>query len=483
MTEFDGKSRESFAQQIFIDRFRAFRVLFDTLIELEKSGDKEVYRILCNNICRLCNAKFAGIYSYEENDGSLRLEALASSEKENIPFTSINVKPLPELEIEKLCNKKILKCDSKKCDLLAVLVKKMSLDTDIRKLRNWYQIACVAENKLVAVTVVLLEYDRRLKLKDIIDTFMHMAGVIIQRNNAINDLKQSHKKLEQLNSKIKRHQAMLVQQEQLASIGQLAAGVAHEINNPVGFIKSNLGTINDYVDIMKTLIFKYQAYKSAAEKENIVQRQILADEIDEMCEREDIEFIIEDLGQAIFESKDGTKRVRDIVLNLKSFARLNDQNLKEQNLNDGIEATLKLAWNELKYKCEIKKDLGELPLINCNLNELNQVFMNLLMNAVQSIENRGVIEISSRKVGDKVILKFSDNGCGIGPENLTNIFKPFFTTKEVGKGTGLGLSISHGIINSHGGSLGVKSKVGEGTTFTIELPVDHAECCASKQPN
>lgn len=297
-------------------------------------------------------------------------------------------------------------------------------------------------------------------------------AAIIKHKQAEEALHRSNEELLSMNERISSQQSQLVQSEKMASIGQLAAGVAHEINNPVGFVMSNIGTVAEYVAIIKKLIEEYDSLDTALKEGDTEKQTACRDRITQIREREDIAFVLEDIGQALSESSDGTKRVRDIVQNLKSFARLDVGERKEANINDGIEATLKIIWNELKYKCKIRKDLGSIPNIQCCPGELNQVFMNLLINAAHAIPEHGDITIRTRTTDTDIIVEISDTGSGIPPENIPKLFDPFFTTKEAGKGTGLGLSISHGIIQKHNGTIAVESEVGKGTTFTVRLPIN-----------
>ena len=291
------------------------------------------------------------------------------------------------------------------------------------------------------------------------------------RRKAENDLVISRANLEALNKKLKANQNQLIQSEKMASIGQLAAGVAHEINNPVGFITSNLGTLSEYITLFKNLIDLYDELDNnieGLESEEILR---IRESILKLKKEEDIGFVIEDVDTLLSESKDGALRVKEIVQNLKSFARVDEDERKEANINDGIEATLKIVWNELKYKCKVEKDLGKIPNTLCKPGQLNQVFMNLIVNASHAIEGHGTIKIYTRQVGSNVVIKVSDTGKGIEPCHLSKLFDPFFTTKPVGVGTGLGLSISHGIISDHGGTIEVESEVGKGTCFTITIPI------------
>jgi two-component system NtrC family sensor kinase len=238
---------------------------------------------------------------------------------------------------------------------------------------------------------------------------------------------------------------------------------------------SNLGTLSRYVTVFKDTINHYQAFTdpgqigSGTEQERF---QALGKELAAICPPSELTYILEDVDSLLEESRDGTRRVQEIVQSLKSFSRVDETEERETSLNECIETTLKIVWNELKYKCTVHKQLGELPMIRCNPGHLNQVFMNLLVNAAQAIEERGEITIETRQVSpEQVMVRIADTGNGIPPEALSQIFNPFFTTKPIGQGTGLGLSISYSIIQKHNGTIDVQSEVGRGTTFTILLPV------------
>ncbi len=244
----------------------------------------------------------------------------------------------------------------------------------------------------------------------------------------------------------------MLQNDKLAAIGTLAAGVAHEINNPMGFISSNLNTMKKYLGIM-TAFCEEHGPKTGVD-------------LTEMHE------IMEDFGDAIEESLDGAARVKKIVADLKSFSRVDRAEKEFANINEGLESTLNIVWNELKYKCEVVKDLGDLPDICCLPNQLNQVFMNLLVNAGHAIDKSGTITIRTWADDENIHILIKDTGCGIPERAKDKIFEPFFTTKEVGKGTGLGLSLSHDIIRKHNGQISFESTVGVGTEFIIELPIE-----------
>ena len=284
------------------------------------------------------------------------------------------------------------------------------------------------------------------------------------------------KTLTDLNNQLNQTQQQLVQQEKLASIGQLAAGVAHEINNPIGFVLSNVTSLSEYAETFIQLIKEYEILVENLSCGNRDKARDAMETIRDIKKTEDVAFMLDDIEELVKDSLDGMERVRSIVAGLKSFARVDDQSeLKEADINDCIKSTLKVVWNELKYKCEVKTNYGDLPIVECYPGQLNQVFMNLLVNASHAIEKKGVIEVETGRIDDNIFIKVTDNGSGIDPENISKLFNPFFTTKEVGKGTGLGLSISYGIIQKHNGELLVESEVGVGTTFTINLPVVHVE--------
>jgi len=286
--------------------------------------------------------------------------------------------------------------------------------------------------------------------------FSHMMGIIEKKN----------RELQGAYDELKATQSQFVQHEKMASIGQLAAGVAHEINNPIGFVTSNLGTLQKYTTRvaeflkMQAELFPQEAGDDRAIRLAEIRRQLK------------IEPILEDLPSLIAESLDGVDRVRKIVQNLKSFSRIDQSDRSMADINQCLDDTLNIIWNELKYKCTVKKEYGELPQTLCYPQQLNQVFMNLLVNAAHAIETKGEIVITTKASETEITVSIADSGSGIPPENLSRIFEPFFTTKEVGKGTGLGLSITYDIVTKkHGGKIEVSSEPGKGTTFVVTLPI------------
>lgn len=259
-------------------------------------------------------------------------------------------------------------------------------------------------------------------------------------------------------------QAQLLQSEKMAAIGQLAAGVAHEINNPVGFVNSNLGSLKGYVDEVFALINSYQALIEQHGNE------ALKSELAALNKKADLDFLISDLAELIRESQGGLDRVKRIVVDLRDFSHVDSSEWNMADLHQGLDSTLNVIWNEIKYRAEIIKEYGDIPAVEAIGAQLNQVFMNLIINASHALGEGGHIWLRTGQVDDEVFVQVQDDGCGIAAENLGRLFEPFFTTKPVGKGTGLGLSLAYSIVNKHHGRLEVSSVVGQGTTFTVWLP-------------
>jgi len=280
------------------------------------------------------------------------------------------------------------------------------------------------------------------------------------------ELQSRNAELEVAYTKLKGAQEQLIQSEKLASIGQLAAGVAHEINNPIGYVHSNLGTLNEYTRHLLALVEAYDLALGRSGNEHGIA------EIADLRRRFDIDFVASDLPQLLAESREGIERVRKIVQDLKDFSRSEAGDAWVMaDVHRGLDSTLNIVWNELKYKAQVVKSFGELPLIECVPSELNQVFMNILVNAGQALRGRGIITVSTGREDDHVWIAIGDDGEGIHEDVMPRIFDPFFTTKPVGSGTGLGLAISYGIIRKHSGNIHVTSTPGQGTMFRIELPV------------
>ena len=270
-----------------------------------------------------------------------------------------------------------------------------------------------------------------------------------------------------LNAQLALAHDQLVQNEKLASIGQLAAGVAHEINNPIGYVFSNFGTLEKYlVDLFEMLA----AYESA---EGHIEDSATRGRLSVMRERIELAFLKEDIPALMRESQEGIARVRKIVRDLKDFSHVDaTRQWQFAALGQCIESTLNLVNNEIKYKADVVREYVEIPDVECHASEINQVIMNLLVNAAQAIgPERGTITVRNGNDDGHVWFEISDTGSGIAQASLARIFDPFYTTKPVGKGTGLGLSISYGIVQKHHGRITVRTEVGQGSTFRVTLPI------------
>ncbi|MEK6663049.1 MAG: PAS domain S-box protein [Pseudomonadota bacterium] len=296
-----------------------------------------------------------------------------------------------------------------------------------------------------------------------------LVGSIVdftERKQAEVELKLRYEEVRELNDKLKEAQNQLLQSEKMASVGQLAAGVAHEINNPIGYVYSNLGTLEEYVQDLFSMVASYEELEPVIADGEVLERVRAA------REKIDLKFLRDDTRALMSETREGITRVKKIVQDLKDFSRIDaTDEWHWADLQKGIDSTLNIVWNELKYKVEVKKEYADIPEVECRPSQLNQVFMNLLVNAGHAIEEKGVITIRTGQEGEAVWIEIADSGKGIAPEHLTRIFDPFFTTKPVGQGTGLGLSLSYGIVQKHGGRIEVKSEPGKGTTFSVWLPI------------
>ncbi len=292
----------------------------------------------------------------------------------------------------------------------------------------------------------------------------HAANEVHAR---MTELSHANDELRELNARLEQAQNQLLHSEKMASIGILAAGVAHEINNPVGYVKSNNQSLACYVEDFLRIIAAYEAAaaKLPAHEEAFAEVRRLQAELDLAYKKGDVLSLLA-------ESCNGLDRVTTIVRNLKDFSHVDaEETWREEDLHAGIDSTLSVVWNQLKYHCEVRKEYGELPAVECVLPQLNQVFMNLLVNAAQAIKDHGIITIRTGTEGEEVWVEVADSGEGIAPEHLRRVFDPFFTTKPVGKGTGLGLSVSYSIVQKHHGRIEVASEADVGTRFRLWLPV------------
>ncbi len=327
-------------------------------------------------------------------------------------------------------------------------------DGSVRWLESKARVRRDANGSPLSMLGAVIDITERKQLEEqLVAQYEHVSGINAQ-------LIESNKQLEQA-------QMQLLQSEKMAAIGLLAAGVAHEINNPIGYVSSNLGTLEKYLADIFVVLDKYAEVEALLESGHP-----LLQELNRLKAKVNIGYVREDTRALIAESHQGLGRVKDIVLDLRDFSHSSsEEEWVWADVHQGLESTLNVVWNELKYKCEVVKEYGNLPQIYCLPSQLNQVFMNLLVNAAQAIQEHGTITIRTGQEGDRIWVEVGDTGSGIRPEIIPRLFDPFFTTKPVGKGTGLGLSVSFKIIEKHRGRIEVRSEEGKGATFRVILPV------------
>lgn len=304
-----------------------------------------------------------------------------------------------------------------------------------------------------------------LEINELINTYNNMAeNLQVLYNDLDNKVKERTNELENTNNELKNTQAMMVHSEKMRSLGELVAGITHEINNPVNFIHGNMVHLKNYSNALLEIISLYETYENDLSDDK-------KEELKNVKEKIELDFIKEDLPQLIKSCQEGTERTKNIILDLKNFSRLDEQVINDVDLAREIDTTLNILYNKIKNKVEIVKEYDKIPLVEGYGGQLNQVFMNILDNACYAIKDKGTIYIRLQKTEKDVIIEFEDTGCGMSKEQIGKIFDPFFTTKPVGEGTGLGMSISYKVIQKHNGTISVESTEGKGTKFRIQLPI------------
>jgi signal transduction histidine kinase len=318
------------------------------------------------------------------------------------------------------------------------------------------------KNYQIAQTVAMLR-DKNLEIEaknretTLINSKMSRKNLELELKK--DEIEKQKTRIEEAYEVLKKTQTQLVQAAKMASLGQLTAGIAHEINNPINFVSANINPLKkDLKDLKDLLLEVKKAQKSSVELQKLYFQY-------------DIDYLLEEIEQLTVGIEEGALRTKEIVLGLRNFSRLDEDNFKQADLNEGINSTLSLLKSVTRNRVEIHKDLAELPPVECLPGKLNQVFMNLITNAIQSIKERGDVYVSTRLQNETVEIKVRDTGIGMDAQTVDRIFEPFFTTKDVGQGTGLGLSISYGIIERHNGSIKVESQPGKGSEFTIRIPI------------
>jgi len=308
---------------------------------------------------------------------------------------------------------------------------------------------------------------------NIVSLVIENTRLSAERQQQMEALRAEKEEQKVLIRKLQDAQQQVLQADKMASIGQLAAGVAHEINNPVGYISSNLGSLKRYSQDMIRVLGAYEE----------VERQFgpapAVDCVRALKDEVGLNHLLQDMPSLLEETQEGLSRVKQIVQDLKEFSHVDEADWQWADLHKGIDSTLNIVNNEIKYKADVVKDYGDLPAVECIASQLNQVFMNLLVNAAQAIPERGTITIrTATDSRDWICIAISDTGSGISPEHMARIFDPLFTTKPVGQGTGLGLSLSYSIVSKHGGRIEVETEKGRGTTFRVWLPVRQQQAMA-----
>lgn len=297
-------------------------------------------------------------------------------------------------------------------------------------------------------------------------------SLLFERKQADSQLRSQYKRLKHTLEELTSTRNALYHSEKLASLGQLAAGIAHEINNPVAYVMSNFNPLTDYVSNMSKMLELHAEFMAALDRAEVDVDSELRSQLEQTASELDMDFVMEDVRELVTESREGLERVREIVVNLNQFARKDSIDNQPADLNEAIESTLKLLGNDVKQGISLQLELGEIPLINCQIGLIKQVLLNLFKNGIQSMDGSGALSITTFVEGRYCVVQVKDQGSGIPEAVLEKIFDPFFTTKPVGKGTGLGLSLSHGIIARHNGSLEVVETGEQGTVFKITLPLD-----------
>lgn len=359
---------------------------------------------------------------------------------------------------------------------------------DIHLLPIYLPINGVEIDTLVALPIVSLNYlggiiilfgkgltEKQNQVLKVFYSGITQLAIMMEHRYQEDKLISSYEEVKVANEALKEAQKKLVQSEKMATVGQLSAGIAHEINNPMGFIKSNMGSLNEYVDDFVEYVKNAKQLSDLAQQSDNDMIAESAQALDAKWRSLDMDFLIEDCHSLLSESQQGVKRILDIVGGLKRFSRQTDDKKSPCNLHDTIEEALKLAHNELKYNVTVIKHFAPVKPVLAKSGELLQVFLNLFVNASHAMSEQGELMIMVEEENQGVRIKVADTGSGIDPKHLNSIFDPFFTTKDVGVGTGLGLSISYGIIEEHNGSIEVKSDLGVGTEFSIWLPYSSNE--------
>jgi signal transduction histidine kinase len=345
-------------------------------------------------------------------------------------------------------------------------VKQLQLDR-IQEARKW-GLAIIGLFLIIFILIVIgFVNTRKINLK-----LARQKEEIEQKNEEISSqrdtLASSYQELESAHSKLKMAQSQLIESEKMASLGQLTAGIAHEINNPINFVSANISPLRRDIDDLLEVMAQVSELRGQQDLPPRVQ------EVLKQCEALDVPFLLEEIHALLKGIEEGAARTKDIVLGLRNFSRLDEHDFKMADLHEGINSTLTILKSKMKDRITVHTHFGDIPKIECLPGQLNQVFVNIVGNACQAIQGKGELTITTQDLGEVVSVSFWDTGIGMDPETMNRIFEPFFTTKEVGEGTGLGLAIAYGIIEQHKGQIQVSSQPGAGSEFVLLLPKQQA---------
>jgi two-component system NtrC family sensor kinase len=333
-------------------------------------------------------------------------------------------------------------------------------------LKSFARTLCVVECFLPEGGLETVSVD----LVQLIEKSSEQLGGLLERHEVETRLKRQYQRLKSALAELSTTREALGQAEKLAAVGQLAAGIAHELNNPIAYVLSNFSPLDEYLDCMSQLLDLHGRFVAAIDARDDDQSRTLRSSLDELGREIDIDFVLSDVRSLVSESRSGLLRVKDIVVNLNEFARKDSLEASPADINRGLVSTLKMVAPQYKEGVVFECEYGDLPEVPCHIGLLNQVFLNMVQNACQAMEGRGRLHIATRVSGDEVVISFRDDGPGMPADVLEHVFDPFYTTKPVGQGTGLGLSVSHGIVQRHGGRIEVDSAPGRGTEFRVVVP-------------
>ncbi|MCG8404090.1 MAG: response regulator [Phycisphaerales bacterium] len=399
-------------------------------------------------------------FGFDAHEAACGADALELAAKVSPDVILLDVQ-MPEMDGYEVCQ--ALKSNSKTSDIPVIFV--TAEEKTKQKVRGFEVGGADYVTKTAEEAEVVARVKTHLKIATLQKELMQSHAEMKSQLKAI----QEHVRIERdMTEQIQEQQSQLLEADKMASIGKLAAGVAHEINNPIGFVSSNLNSLSQYVEDVKGVVNAHEKLLAECQKHEALTS--LVEEVQRVRQERDIDYVLTDLGDLITESVEGTQRVRQIVADMRDFSHVDRPEIAEEDINELLDKTINVANNELKYKADVIREYGDLPPIPCYGGKLGQVFLNLLVNAAQAIKEHGTITIRTWLEGDRLIIEVEDTGQGIPPENLTRIFDPFFTSKDVGEGTGLGLHLVRTIVHAHGGHISAKSIAGKGTTLRVELP-------------